>query len=364
AMLPKHQDRAIFDFAGIKIGVVGIALAATKKISAENSLLFAPEMDTLAAQTKALRAEGADFIVACTHTPIDMDYEIARSGLVDVLLTGHDHDLRIEYDGKAVMVESGEEGQFITAIDFDAMVVTQDGKRVVSWRPHFRPTDSAEATPDPTALAIVKRYEGELAQQLDVEICKTAVDLDSRTASVRSEETNMGDLIADAIRASTGADVAITNGGGIRANKLYPAGSAITRRDILTELPFGNSTALVEISGADIVAALENGLSQVENRQGRFPQVSGMAVTYDPRQPAGSRVVSVTIDGKSLDKLARYKVGSNDFMVKGGDGYTALGRGKVLIGGTDGKLLANEVMVYVKRLGEVDLRTQGRVTAL
>jgi 5'-nucleotidase / UDP-sugar diphosphatase len=174
----------------------------------------------------------------------------------------------------------------------------------------------------------------------------------------------MGDLVADAIRASTGADVAITNGGGIRANKLYPAGSAITRRDILTELPFGNSTALVEINGADVVAALENGLAQVENRQGRFPQVSGMVVTYDPRQPPGSRVASVTIDGKPLDNLARYKVASNDFMVKGGDGYAALGKGRTLIGGSDGKLIANEVMVYVKKLGSIELRTQGRIVAL
>ena len=235
--LPKHQDRAIFDLDGVKVGVVGLALAATKKISADNSFVFgARDGRARRSRSKALRQEGADFIVACTHTPIDMDYEIARSGLVDVLLTGHDHDLRIEYDGKAVMVESGEEGQFVTAIDFDATVGTRDGKRAVSWRPHFRPMDSAEATPDPTALAIVKRYETELAQQLDVEIGKTAVELDSRTASVRSQETNMGDLIADAIRASTGADVAITNGGGIRANKLYPAGSAITRRDVLTEL--------------------------------------------------------------------------------------------------------------------------------
>ena len=364
AMLPKHQDRVIHDLGGVKVGVVGIALAATKKISAENDFIFGLEMDVLAQQSKLLRQEGADFIVCCAHTPIDMDYEIARSGLVDVVLTGHDHDLRIEYDGKAVMVESGEEGQFITAIDIEANVGEKDGKRVVTWHPHFRPMDSAEATPDPAALAIVKRYEGELAQQLDVEIGKTAVDLDSRTASVRSQETNMGDLVADAIRASTGADVAITNGGGIRANKLYAAGSPITRRDILTELPFGNSTSLVQITGADIVAALENGLSQVENRQGRFPQISGMVVTYDPRQPSGSRVVSVQIDGKPLDKSALYKVGSNDFMVKGGDGYVALGKGKTLIGGTDGKLLANEVMVHVKRLGTIEQRTQGRIVAL
>jgi len=364
SMLPKHQDRAIFDVGGIKVGVIGLALAATKTVAAPNSFAFAPEMDTLAAQSKALRQEGADFVVACTHTPIDMDYAIARSGLVDVLLTGHDHDLRIEYDGKAVMVESGEEGQFVTAIDFDVTIGAHGGKRVVTWRPHFRPTDSAEATPDPAALAIVGRYEAELAQQLDVEIGKTAVELDSRTASVRSQETNMGDLVADAIRASTGADVAITNGGGIRANRLYPAGSGITRRDILSELPFGNSTVLVEITGADVVAALENGFSQVESRQGRFPQVSGMIVTYDPRRPAGSRVVSVTVDGKPLEKLASYKVASNDFMVKGGDGYAALGKGKTLIGGTDGKLLANEVMVYVRKLGTIELKTEGRIVAL
>jgi 5'-nucleotidase / UDP-sugar diphosphatase len=75
-------------------------------------------------------------------------------------------------------------------------------------------------------------------------------------------------------------------------------------------------------------------------------------------------VESVTIDGQPLDSMRRYKVGSNDFMIKGGDGYGALGKGKTLIGGTDGKLLANEVMVYVRRLGTIDLRTQGRIVAL
>jgi 2',3'-cyclic-nucleotide 2'-phosphodiesterase (5'-nucleotidase family) len=364
APLPGHKDRAVFDIGGVRVGVVGLALAATKAVALPNDFLFALEMDTLKEQARALREEGADLVVACAHTPIDLDYEIARSGLVDVLLTGHDHDLRIEYDGKAAMVESGEEGQFVTAIDLEIAIGERDGQRVVRWHPRFRPIDSAEATPDPAALAIVKRYEAELSRELDVVIAKTMVDLDSRTSSLRSEETNMGDLVADAIRASTGAEIAITNGGGIRADALYPAGSAITRRDILSELPFGNATALVRLSGAEVVKALENGLSQVENRQGRFPQVSGLVVTYDPRQPPGSRVVSVTIEGRPLDKAALYTVGCNDFMLRGGDGYGVLAKGKVLIGGTDGKLLANEVMVYLKRLGTIELRTQGRIVAL
>ncbi len=117
--------------------------------------------------------------------------------------------------------------------------------------------------------------EAELSQELDVVVATSDVEIDSRTASVRSQETAMGDIVADALRAATKADCAITNGGGIRANRLYPAGAKLTRRDVLSELPFGNTTVLVEITGADIKAALENGVSLFSERAGRFPQVSG-----------------------------------------------------------------------------------------
>src|SRR5690606_27381855 len=110
---------------------------------------------------------------------------------------------------------------------------------------------------------------------LGVVIGKTAVELDSRRASVRGMETTMGNLIADALRAAVGADVAVTNGGGIRGDKTYPADSQLTRKDILGELPFGNVAVLLELKGADLRAALENGVSQVADGAGRFPQVSG-----------------------------------------------------------------------------------------
>jgi 5'-nucleotidase / UDP-sugar diphosphatase len=258
-------------------------------------------------------------------------------------------------------VESGEEGEYVTAIDIYATIGQRDGKRAVTWLPRFRVIDSGTVTPDPEALAIVKRYEGELSKELDVSLGTTAVDLDSRSASVRSAETAMGNLIADAIRASTGADIAITNGGGIRGNKQYPAGATLTRRDILTELPFGNSTSLVEITGKDIKDALENGVSQIDNRAGRFPQVSGMVVTVDPRAAAGSRIVSIMVGGQPLDPARTYKVATNDFMVAGGDGYGALGRGKVLIGKTDGKLMASVVMAHIRAAGAVQARLEGRI---
>jgi 5'-nucleotidase / UDP-sugar diphosphatase len=361
SVLPDHQDRKILDLGPVKVGIFGVTLATTPLMSSPGDLKFLDEMATVREQTKALRDSGADVVVAVTHTDFARDLEIARSRLVDVVLSGHDHDLRVVYDGKSVMVESGEEGEYVTAIDIFATVGERDGKRTVSWLPRFRIIDSSTVTPDPEALTIVKRYEGELSKELDVTLGTTAVDLDSRSASVRSQETAIGNMIADAMRASTAADVAITNGGGIRGNKQYPAGATITRRDILTELPFGNATAMVEITGKDIKDALENGVSQIDNRAGRFPQISGMTIEIDTKAAVGSRITSVMVGGKLLDPSAKYKVATNDFMLSGGDGYSALGRGRTLIGKTDGKLMASVVMGFVRQVGAVQAKTDGRI---
>jgi len=361
AVLPQHQDARIIEMNGIRVGVFGLTLAATPLMSSPGPIRFSDEMAAVKVQARSLRDQGADLVVCVAHTDFARDLEIARSRLVDVLLTGHDHDLRVSYDGKSVMVESGEEGQFVTAIDLICDVGTREGKRSVTWWPDFRVIDSASVDPDPDTLAIVKTYEAELSRQLDVPVAQLDAPLDSRSALVRSQETAIGDLIADAIRDRTGAMLAITNGGGIRGNRQYPAGTTLSRRDILTELPFGNSTIMVEIAGADIVAALENGISQIDNRAGRFPQVSGMTVTFDTKAPAGSRVVSVVVDGMPLDPAAKYTVASNNFMLAGGDGYASLAKGRTIVGATDGKLMANEVMVYLRQLGTVSAATDGRI---
>src|SRR6202000_2678674 len=102
-----------------------------------------------------------------------MDNEIVRSRLVDVLLSGHDHDLAIGYDGRTVMVESNEEGNFVTAIDFPASFQGEGGEGKVGWLPSFRVHDSMTVTPDPQVQAAVDRLEAEMSQQFDVEIGAT-----------------------------------------------------------------------------------------------------------------------------------------------------------------------------------------------
>lgn len=361
AALEGHVDRRIIEAGPVKIGVFGVVIATTPSMSSPGDLVFGDEMRTVENEARALREEGADIVVAVTHTAFDRDLAIFRSRLVDVLLTGHDHDLRLVYDGRVVMVESGEEGHFVTAIDVTCDIRTQEGRRTVAFRPSFRVIDSGSVAPDPEALAIVRRKEAELSQQLDVEIGVAEVELDSRSATVRSQETVIGNVIADAMRTTTGANVAVTNGGGIRGNKVYPAGTRLTRRDVLTELPFGNTVNVVEITGADLLAALENGVGLLEARQGRFPHVAGMTFVVNRVALPGSRVSSVRIGGEPLDSAARYTVATNNFMAGGGDGYAAFTRGRTLVGGTDGQLLANEVMVYIRRLGVIRSGIEGRI---
>ncbi|CAN7715969.1 bifunctional metallophosphatase/5'-nucleotidase [Bosea sp. LjRoot237] len=358
--LPGHKDSQIFELGGIKVGVIGTTFDPTPQLSNPGDLKFSSTMEALRREARKLKSEGADILVGVVHADRAMDYEIVRSRVVDILLTGHDHDLAIAYDGKVVMVESNEEGNYVTAIDIAAKATGEGANRRVEWTPTFRVNDSRAATPDPEVAAIVKGYESELSKELDVEIATLGSPLDSRTAMIRTQETAIGNLIADAIRAATGAQLAITNAGGIRANKQYAPGHKLTRRDVLSEMPFGNATVMVEITGKDVKDAIENGLRDAPQGAGRFPVVSGLTFEADLKQPQGSRVTSVKVDGKEIEPAGKYTVASNNFMLSGGDGYTALGRGKTLIGLTDGKLMANEVMVYVRRLGTVEAKVEGR----
>jgi 5'-nucleotidase / UDP-sugar diphosphatase len=363
AVLPGHKDSQILELGGVKVGVIGLVLENTPQVSSSGDIRFLSVMDTLRVQARELRAAGADLLVAVTHTDRRVDNEIMRSRLVDVVLSGHDHDLAIAYDGRTVMVESNEEGNYVTAIDLTVNFTGEGAARQVTWTPTFRVNDSRAVTPDPEMLTIVRRYEADLSKELDVDVAVLATELDTRTASVRSGETAFGNLVADALREASGADIAITNGGGIRANKQYPVGHKLTRRDILSELPFGNRNVVTEVNGKAVRAALENGVSQVEQRGGRFPQVSGVTVVYNPKAAAGSRIVSVMVGGQPIDENKVYRVATNDFMLRGGDGYTAL----TPPGGRDldvqGKLMANDVMSHARKLGTINSKIEGRITA-
>ena len=359
--LPNFQDRTIMTVDGVRVGLTGTTFDGTPRMSSPGDLRFLPTVSGTVEQAELLRKEGADFIVAVTHAERKQDYEMFATHSIDLILTGHDHDLFINYDERDAMVESSYDAHYVTAIDVTLSVREQDGKRVTTWRPEFRVIDTAGVTPDPEVAAVVATFEAELSRELDVPLGTTAVELDSRNVIVRTREAAIGNLIADAMRASTKADVAIMNGGGIRSGRVYPPGAEITRRDVLAELPFDNKLVVLDITGAELKAAIENGLSQLPNAGGRFPQVSGMTVEANISRPPGSRVTSIRVGGQPLDEHKTYRVATNDFLSRGSDGYTMFTDAKRLLPDLDAPLLANDVMVHVRRIGTVKTGVEGRI---
>jgi 5'-nucleotidase / UDP-sugar diphosphatase len=360
--LPDIMGYSIINSEGVRIGIAGITGHQTPVTSSPGELQFDDTLQTAVRLNAALRKAGADIVVLVAHAPRAIDEELrARSG-ADVILSGDDHDLFIGYDGRTAFAEAMQDGLYLVAIDLDISVkIAGDGTRRVTWWPTFRLIDTANVVPDAEVADRVALYEATIARDLEQQIGTTLTELDSRSAEVRGGEAAIGNLVADAIRAGTGAEIALLNGGSLRGNRLYPADTVISRRLVRTELPFGNSAVVLDITGGDLAAALEQGLAKAERPTAAFPQVSGLEIRADLTLPPGERVVSVMVNGEPLDEQARYKLATSDFLARGGDGLSALEGARVLLGPDDAASVADHVIDHVSAEGTVSPVVEGRI---
>ena len=354
---------AMVSVGSFRVGIMGLITTDTKVISNAGTDEFLPVLATAKALAKELKGQGANLIVALTHIDVLEDQKLIDSGIVDVLLSGHDH-YSISWDnGRSVWMESGEDSEKVGVMDVKMTSYEKSGKKRFKWEADMRMVDTLNVSEDATVAAKVKAYKDRLSKELDIKIGKTVTELDSRKKTVRTEEAAIGNLIADAMREGVDADIGFANGGGIRANKIYEPGTSLTRGDILTELPFGNVVVKLGLNGAQIWEALENGVSKVENGAGRFPQVSGMSFVWNPKAKGGARIVSAKIGGQPLNKGRTYTVATNNYAAGGGDGYKVFKKGKVLIDASGATLLASMVMSYIKTKGSVSPKVEGRIVA-
>ncbi|MDR7401230.1 MAG: 5'-nucleotidase C-terminal domain-containing protein [Armatimonadota bacterium] len=342
---------------GIPVGIFGLLTTETAIASSPGpDILFLDEVGAARAAVPLLRRRGARVVIGLTHVSMATDQAVARAvpGIA-VIVGGHEHEpLRAMVDGTLIR-KAGSDARYLGVI---RLTVAPDGATLNVTDELIPITD--QIPPDPAMAALVQQYAARLSRELDVVVARTQVPLDARNATVRARESNLGNLIADIMRAAVGADVAITNGGGIRTNALFPAGP-ITRRDVLAWLPFGNIVVKIRITGATLRAALENGVSQVENLSGRFPQVSGLRYTFSPGRPPGQRILEVTVDGRPLDPQATYTVATNDFMLNGGDGYSMLRDAEVLVSPASGPVMATAVIEALQRMQTVAPQVEGRI---
>lgn len=357
----------LVEAGGFKIGFLGVLTPDTAHLSSPGgTITFADPMRTAETAARQLKDQGADLVVALTHLEFAQDRALAAGvAAIDIVLGGHDHEPMMILEGGKLVMKAGSDAHWLLALDLAIQRVKQGDKEVIAWTPSWRMLTATGVAPDPEVKVTVDKWNRRLDAELGVVIGRTAVPLDSQRDTVRVREAAIGNLFADAMRNATASDIALTNGGGIRGDRTYPAGVDLSRKDILTELPFGNVTVVTELKGAEVLSALENGVSQVEAKAGRFPQVSGLSFTWDASKPPGSRVTEAKVGAAPLEPGRTYRLATNDFMLLGGDGYATLGRGKVVIDPSGATLMASTVINYVTALGgTVAPAVEGRITRL
>lgn len=358
-------------FAGVhpiavrRIGPVTIGFFAllTPDTAVESSpgpeVNFLPPRVAAAEAVSTFRAAGIDVVVALTHQPLEEDRKLIQAVPgIDLVLGGDDQSAMTTQEDGVPILRSGKDAQFLAVAD---LTVEKEGKSKAALSIDYRLLPTADAKPNPGVAAKVAAYLEAYDRQLTEPLATLSSALDSREATVRSGESSMGDLIADAMLSASGANAAMINAGGIRSDRLYAAGSGLTRKDIRRELPFDNRLVVVELSGAAILAALENGVSEVAQQGGRFPQVAGLSFTFDPGKPVGKRISKVMIAGAPLDPKKEYKLAISDYMADGGDGYGVLRGAKRLDLDGAGRPLTEIVADYLKGRSEVAVSPGERI---
>lgn len=419
----KLGKRLIITRGGKKVGIFGLTPTDTGILSNPGAgVTFAQNIIPIAqAQVDALKGDGADYIIGLTHVGYDVDQQLAAGVRgINVIVGGHSHTPLLpdvnppspvgvtsqgpyptivkDPDNKDVIITTDWEwgkwlGDITVGFDENGVVSVISGVIHPVWAevvPPSRtllPGEEAPITPNATFQTEIDTIWKPGVTDLEkTEIGTTSVFLDGERPNVRNFETNLGDLIADALLEKTksaGASIAITNGGGIRASIPGPTAPAatdpVTVGEVLTVLPFGNTIALVTLTGAQIIEALENGVSQVNlttpsSSAGRFPQVAGLRFVWDPLRPVGGRIVQVWVQettsaGQSgnainayvpINLTATYRVATNNFMLTGGDGYSVFTEGTGQI--DTGFIMADEVSNYITANSPVDPATEGRIT--
>jgi 2',3'-cyclic-nucleotide 2'-phosphodiesterase (5'-nucleotidase family) len=376
--------------AGLKIAVIGAINEETPTLVKPGSFGTTEITDAAAAINKradVARKADADIVIVLTHkgvrgfnsdgTPFGELIDLANAVKgVDVIFGDHTD---VQYTGMhngVLVVEARSKG-----VSYSRTQVTVKDGEVASKSSQFIVPTAALVTPDPDIAALIDGYRAQLAPVLGTVIGSSNVEVlrsDSCGQSAgRTCESLVGNVTTDALRTTYGTDFAITNSGGLRAALTCPAAGAgafcptgsttppfpITRGAVLGVLPFGNVSVTLNVTGAEIKAFLENGVSRMPAVDGRYPQVSGLCFTYDINQPAGSRVTSIVRQSatgscttEGVLPTSTYTLTTNDFMASGGDGYPV-----VASRATTRNIMDADLADYVATNSPLNPSIQGRI---
>ncbi len=333
----------VLTIGGQKIGIVGAVTTETPELASPGPhVKITDDAAAISAEVDALKSQGVNKIIALTHVGYPRDVEkIGKIAGVSVVVGGHSHTLLSNTDPKAAgpyptMVDNpaGYKVPVVQAASYSKylgdLVVNFDDNGAVKGANGDPILLDSSIKPDPAIAARVLEMAKPIEELRKKIIGSSQGPIEGAREICRVQECSMGNLVADAMLDRTkgqGISIAIQNGGGLRASI---GGGDVSMGDVLTVLPFQNTVATFQLTGANVKAALENGLSQIDDGAGRFPQVAGLKYSFDKSKPPGSRLVSVEVqegtEFKPLDPEKTYGVVSNNYMRAGGDGYTVFAK--------------------------------------
>ncbi len=366
----------VLDMKGEKIGVFGLTTPDTAILAnVGDGVKFTDPIAAAQTSISALKQQGINKIIALTHIGFENDVTLARKVPdIDIIIGGHSHTSignipnanhpypLVEKNGTkepVLVVTDWEWGKYLgdLSVSFD-----RTGK-LIAWagKPH---AIDESIKPNQEFVDKLKAYAAPIEALRQKIIGKSLVALDGDRVKLRTSETALGNLIADAILAKTKIDqvqVALINAGGIRNG--FPLGN-ITMGNVLEVLPFGNTITRVELTGKQLQETLESGVSMAEQGEGRFPQVAGIRFVWNAKLPVGKRVTKVEVKDVSgnfqlLNPKAIYKVATNNFLASGGDGYRVFAEGKNLL--ETGYLLSDAIAEYITANSPLQVKTENRI---
>jgi len=319
----------VIERGGEKIGMIGLTPENTDELASPGpNVMFSDPVAAVQAEVDKLTEMGVNKIIVLSHSGYNVDLDVAANTTgVDVIVGGHTNTLLGDDEnaagpyptmvGDTAIVQAYAYGKFLGELN-----VTFDDNGVITEAAGAPILIDASVSEDEATVARVAELAGPLEEIRQRVVAETAASIEGDRSVCRAMECEMGNLIADAMLdrvADQGIQIGFQNSGGIRAS--IDAGE-VTMGEVLTVLPFQNTLSTFQVTGAAMIAALENGVSQHEDGSGRFPQVSGMTFTVDLSQEPGSRISDIMVGGAAIDPAAVYGVVSNNFVRNGGDGYS------------------------------------------
>ncbi len=369
------QPYIIKEISGIKVGIIGVITEDTPVSTHPRNvkgLKFKPVKETVTKYLNEIKSK-VDIVILLSHIGYSNDRKIAKEIKgIDLIIGGHSHT-KVTNPVKinnTLIVQAWEYAKALGVID----IIFEDGKIIDStgYLYEIKPIYGQE---NEEVKYLVEKYKKKVDEALDRTIGVALIDLDGE--NVRKDETNLGNFIADIIKETAGADIALINAGTIRTGIKK---GEIKVKHVYSVLPFDNYIVAMKLTGRQIKEALEHGVSAVEKNEGRFPQISGISFKYNPEATPGERISSINISGNPIDMEKEYSVATNDFLAAGGDGYKVFGKalksskefsikgGSVksekLVYNEPGKWLRDVVVQYILKKGKIQSEKEGRIISL